>query len=74
MMTLLNRLLLYWPRLILMITPVYIYILGDFNFPYINCGTVSDTQDSGSANDFCDLVNNYFLTQVVDAPTRYSGQ
>jgi hypothetical protein len=44
------------------------------NFPYINWGTVSDTQDSGSANDFCDLVNNYFLTQVVDAPTRYSGQ
>jgi hypothetical protein len=51
-----------------------LYILGDLNFPYINWGTVSDTQDSGSANYFCDLVNNYFLTQVVDAPTRYSGQ
>ncbi len=46
-------------------------ILGDFNFPDINCSSLTGT--SASSNQFCDLVFDLNLTQLIDFPTHTKG-
>ena len=50
-----------------------LYFLGDFNYPNINWQTNTTIEDSGIATDFCQLINSYFLSQLVDEPTRYNS-
>ena len=50
-----------------------LYLLGDFNYPNINWQTNTTIEDSGIATDFCQLIDSYFLSQLVDEPTRYNN-
>ena len=50
-----------------------LYFLGDFNYPNINWQTNTTIEDSGIATDFCQLINSYFLSQLVVEPTRYNS-
>ena len=48
-----------------------LYFLGDFNYPNINWQTNTTIEESGMETDFCQLIDSYFLSQLVDEPTRY---
>ena len=45
-------------------------ILGDFNFPKIDWSNLPVSSLSGFELDFCEILKDYFLSQVVSSPTR----
>ena len=51
-------------------TKYSIVLCGDFNLPHINWSTVTPDLSSPAANLLCSIVNDNFLTQVVNFPTR----
>ena len=48
-------------------------ILGDFNFPYINWESLAVPSDSGDEFKFCELIQDYYLSQMICMPTRISS-
>ena len=47
-----------------------IVLCGDFNLPHINWSTIYPTVSSPCATLLCTLVNDNYLTQLVNFPTR----
>jgi hypothetical protein len=45
-------------------------IIGDLNMPSINWTTVVDTNNFALGNEFCDLIQQNFLSQLVYEHTR----
>ena len=48
-------------------------VLGDFNFPHIDCRTSTSYVSDLDAADFCCLIQDHFLLQVNSNITRYSA-
>jgi hypothetical protein len=48
-------------------------IIGVFNMPSINCTTVVDTNNFALGDEFCDLIQQNFLSQLVYEHTRISN-
>ena len=51
-------------------TKYSIVLCGDFNLPHINWSTVTPDLLSPAATLLCSIINDNFLTQVVNFPTR----
>ena len=47
-----------------------IVLCGDFNLPHINWSTVTPSLSSSAATLLCSIINDNFLTQMVNFPTR----
>ena len=46
------------------------YLVGDFNFPYIDWHSLTPTSSDSCTVDFCDMLNDHFLVQCNFNPTR----
>ena len=51
----------------------HLCVLGDFNFPNIDWDTVSCNSDNAETREFCDVVNEFSLFQLVHCPTHKHG-
>src|SRR5664279_3345387 len=49
--------------------PPFIVVAGDLNYPQIDWS--SESTLDGSCNIFLDILNDFHLQQLVNAPTRY---